>query len=141
MVRVSASLAALAAHPGGSSSSATTTTRNRPIMLHSTASPAAPPPSSLVTHQHHQQQSQQQQQLSLDVTEEQEVSGVGHFTAYADGRVRVLFGDRTILQLDGGRVLARLIMPDGSRREVPVSRGCAFGVEEYVQVCLCCVCI
>lgn len=75
---------------------------------------------------------QQQQHLSLDVTEDQEVPGVGHFTAYADGRVRVLFADRTILSLDTDRAQARLILPDGSRQEVPASR--PLGVEEYVQV-------
>jgi hypothetical protein len=83
------------------------------------------------------QQQQRQQQLaqgglSLEVTEEQDVPDVGRFTAYADGRVRVLFADRTILSLDAGRVQARLILPDGSRQEVPVSR--PLGVEEYVQV-------
>lgn len=75
---------------------------------------------------------QQQQHLSLDVTEDQEVPGVGHFTAYADGRVRVLFADRTILSLDADRAQARLILPDGSRQEVPAVR--PLGVEEYVQV-------
>jgi hypothetical protein len=80
----------------------------------------------------HQQQQQQQQQLSLEVVEEQEVPGVGSFTAYADGRVRVLFGDRTILSLDAGRAWAKLILPDGSRQEVPTSK--PMGVEPYVQV-------
>lgn len=90
---------------------------------------------------HHQKQQQghlqqQQQALSLEVAEDQEVPGVGHFTAYADGRVRVLFSDRTILSLDAGRSWARLILPDGSRQEVPASR--PLGVEEYVQVGLGC---
>lgn len=75
---------------------------------------------------------QQQQHLSLDVKEDQEVPGVGHFTAYADGRVRVVFADRTILSLNADRAQARLILPDGSRQEVPASR--PLGVEEYVQV-------
>lgn len=70
--------------------------------------------------------------LSLEVIEEQDVPDMGRFTAYADGRVRVLFADRTILSLDAGWVQARLIMPDGSRQEVSVSR--PLGVEEYVQV-------
>jgi hypothetical protein len=74
--------------------------------------------------------------LSLDVTEDQEVPGVGHFTAYADGRVRVLFADRTILSLDADRGQARLILPDGSRQDVPASR--PLGVEEYVQVWVWC---
>jgi hypothetical protein len=82
--------------------------------------------------QQHQHQLQQQQQLSLEVVEEQEVPGVGCFIAYADGRVRVLFGDRTILSLDAARAWAKLILPDGSRQEVPTSK--PMGVEPYVQV-------
>lgn len=81
---------------------------------------------------HAMQRQQQQQQLSLEVVEDQDVPDVGRFTAYADGRVRVLFADRTILTLDAGRERAQLILPDGSKREVSASK--PVGVEEYVQV-------
>ena len=82
--------------------------------------------------QPHQQHHQQQPVLSLEVVEEQEVPGVGHFTAYADGRVRVVFADRTLLNLGSDRLRAQLILPDGNKREVAASR--PVGVEEYVQV-------
>lgn len=79
-------------------------------------------------------------QLSMDVVEDQEVPGVGHFTAYADGRVRVVFEDRTILSLTtaaaagggSGVQQVQLILPDGSKQQVAASR--PVGVEQYVQV-------
>ena len=47
------------------------------------------------------------------------------FTAYADGRVRVKFADRTLLELRRDRQAARLLLPDGERVEVRASRPCA----------------
>jgi hypothetical protein len=134
MVRVSASLSAHSAQPAAqlasaaalhSSSTTTGRTQLQPARLVHPGSGCAQQLMPVQTHH-------QQQQLSLEVTEDQEVPGVGRFTAYADGRVRVLFADRTILRLDADRAQAKLILPDGSKQEVPVSR--PLGVEEYVQV-------
>lgn len=103
----------------------------------STAVPAAATgtssrPATALIPGYQQQHYQQQQTLSTDITEQQDVLGLGQFTAYADGRVRVLFADRTILNLtsDHGRV--SLVMPDGSCRTVPAAK--PLGVEQYVQV-------
>lgn len=79
----------------------------------------------------HQQQ-QQQLELSTDILEQQDVPGLGSFTAYADDRIRVLFADRTILSLAAGHSVADLVMPDGSLRTVPTAK--PLGAEEYVQV-------
>ena len=98
----------------------------------STTTPAAQQAGAVSSIQPHQHHHQQQPVLSLEVVEEQEVPGVGHFTAYADGRVRVVFADRTLLNLASDRLRAQLILPDGSKREVAASR--PVGVEEYVQV-------
>lgn len=78
------------------------------------------------------QQQQQQPGLSLQVVEQQEVPELGCFTVYADGRVRVVFADRTILSLDPARTAAGLILPDGSRQLV--AAGNPVGLEQYVQV-------
>jgi hypothetical protein len=75
--------------------------------------------------------------VSADVVEQQEVEGVGRFTAYADGRVRAVFADRTILGLGPDRAAASLILPDGRRREVPVAALAGSALEGYVQVCVC----
>lgn len=68
----------------------------------------------------------------MEVVEEQQVAGVGRFVATADGRVRVLFEDRTILNLSADGSSASLVLRDGSRRQVP--NGKPLGLEEYVQV-------
>ena len=105
--------------------------------------------------QHEWEQQQQQQQLgggfssspltpllavSNEVIEEQEIAGVGRFRAFADGRVRAAFPDRTILTLapsagagdlrQSGDATARLILPDG-RRAVVSARN-PLGCEDYV---------
>lgn len=131
MSRVKASLAAASSAAAKASA---------PVAHHSSTGPQPARTAHLAAKHGHQpqqllqesSQQQQQQQLSLDVLEDQDVPDVGRFTAYADGRVRVLFADRTILSLDTDRAQAKLIMPDGSKQEVPVSR--PLGVEEYVQV-------
>ncbi len=64
--------------------------------------------------------------------EEQDVPGIGRFSAMADGRVRIAFADRTLLYLSADRRLARLVLSDGVAVEVPTSR--PIGVESYVQV-------
>jgi hypothetical protein len=55
---------------------------------------------------------------SADAVEESTGEGAGKFTAFADGRVRVVFGDRTMLELSRCGSAARLLMPDGERVEV-----------------------
>jgi len=47
--------------------------------------------------------------MSMEVAQETHVEGAGCFTAYADGRVRVAFCDRTLLEMDaaGALFLAR----------------------------------
>ena len=70
--------------------------------------------------------------LSSEVVEEQEVEGLGYFVAYADGRVKVTFRDRTVLTMDAGRERCRLLMPDGKWAEASVAN--PVGVEGYVQV-------
>ena len=149
MVRVKAALAnppaaaaatAAAQHGGSKPGSLQCCPQSLSSTVHPSAWGSAPQPWQQKGHHfHHQQQQQQQegyhhqqQQLSLEMVEQQEVPRVGNFTAYADGRVRVLFGDRTILSLDAGRAWAKLILPDGSRQEVPTSK--PMGVEPYVQV-------
>ena len=55
---------------------------------------------------------------SAEVVEESSGEGAARFTAYADGRVRASFADRTLLELRRDRTCARLLMPDGERVEV-----------------------
>ena len=55
---------------------------------------------------------------SAEVVEESSGEGAARFTAYADGRVRASFADRTLLELRRDRACARLLMPDGERVEV-----------------------
>ena len=56
---------------------------------------------------------------SAEVVEESTDEGsLAVFTAYADGRVRVKFADRTLLELRRDRRAARLLLPDGERVEV-----------------------
>eukprot|EP00775_Hariotina_reticulata_P002741 gene2740-3036_t len=74
------------------------------------------------------------QPLSTDVVEEQEVPGLGRFVATADGRVKVLFDDRTILNLSVDGSSCRLLLRDGTQREV--LSNCPVGVEQYVQAAL-----
>lgn len=76
-----------------------------------------------------------QQACSDDVVEQQVVPGVGRFVATADGRMRALFDDRTILHMPPGGATARLVMPDGRAREVAADN--PVGVEQYVQVRWC----
>jgi hypothetical protein len=72
-------------------------------------------------------------QLSLQMVEEQEVPGLGCFSAYADGRVRVVFEDRTLLGLDGCRSTVSVTLPDGSVHRVATRA--PLGLQRYVQVC------
>ena len=60
-----------------------------------------------------------------------EVPRQGAFSAYADGRVRVSFRDRTLLELDGERNTADVIFPDGTRTTVRVAA--PIGAEGYVR--------
>lgn len=73
-------------------------------------------------------------ELSNEVREQQEVEGSGLFTAYQDGRVRVVFLDRTLLEMDGARDSCRLILPDGSRAVVAAHT--PVGAELYVRAAL-----
>lgn len=69
--------------------------------------------------------------LSDEILEDQQVEGLGSFRAYADGRVRALFEDRTILYMAPDHGGCRLTLPDGKRAAVSVSN--PVGVEEYVS--------
>lgn len=71
---------------------------------------------------------------STAVLEDCSVAGQGRFTAYDDGRVRVCFGDRTILQLSADHAHAKAILPDGGAAVVSVSN--PVGIEGYVRVAL-----
>eukprot|EP00192_Tetraselmis_astigmatica_P008579 CAMPEP_0117694620 /NCGR_PEP_ID=MMETSP0804-20121206/27600_1 /TAXON_ID=1074897 /ORGANISM="Tetraselmis astigmatica, Strain CCMP880" /LENGTH=617 /DNA_ID=CAMNT_0005508431 /DNA_START=240 /DNA_END=2091 /DNA_ORIENTATION=- len=68
--------------------------------------------------------------LSASVKETREEPGVGRFTSYEDGRVRAVFRDRTILEMDTTRASARILFPDASHLTVNVAN--PIGVEEYV---------
>jgi len=67
--------------------------------------------------------------LSADIVEESagDPSSFAAFTAYADGRVRVKFADRTLLELRRDRQAARLLLPDGERVEVRASAPMRWG--------------
>ena len=55
---------------------------------------------------------------SADVIEESSGGGVGDFVAFADGRVRAVFADRTILELRADANAARILTAAGERVEV-----------------------
>ncbi len=55
---------------------------------------------------------------SADVVEESSGGGVGDFVAFADGRVRAVFADRTILELRADANAARILTAAGERVEV-----------------------
>ena len=59
--------------------------------------------------------------LSTSVKEIREEPGMGRFTSYEDGRVRAVFSDRTILEMDPSRTNASILFPDASRLKVNVS--------------------
>eukprot|EP00899_Mesostigma_viride_P010733 jgi/Mesvir1/19661/Mv09940-RA.1 len=52
--------------------------------------------------------------LDNHIVEEVDLPGIGRLTAYADGRVRAVFEDRTLLRLDGDRAVCHLVLPDGT---------------------------
>lgn len=74
-------------------------------------------------------------QLSATVLTRVEVPREGAFSAYADGRVRVQFRDRTLLELDAARETADVILPDGSRQVVRCAApvGCGRYVADALQ--------
>ncbi|KAG1681112.1 hypothetical protein FOA52_015554 [Chlamydomonas sp. UWO 241] len=65
------------------------------------------------------------------ILDESHVPEQGSFTAYADGRLRARFLDRTILHMNGARSHAKLILPDGS--STLVSTSTPIGVEAYLR--------
>ncbi|KAI8464254.1 MAG: hypothetical protein J3K34DRAFT_526346 [Monoraphidium minutum] len=69
--------------------------------------------------------------ISNEILEDQRVEGVGSFRAYADGRVRVLFEDRTILNLGPDHAQIRLVLPDGSAAAVSAAN--PVGAEGYAR--------
>lgn len=69
--------------------------------------------------------------MSHEIVEEQDVQDQGHFIAFADGRVKVTFPDRTLLNMDSSHAVCQLLLPDGTRAEVAVTN--PVGVEGYVQ--------
>jgi len=58
----------------------------------------------------------------------------GVFTAYEDGRVRVRFSDRTILNMDQTQEKCELVLANG--KTVCVRCHCPCGVETYVQMAI-----
>jgi hypothetical protein len=50
-----------------------------------------------------------------------EIPAVGRFTAYRDGRVRCIFADRCLAELDGRGERCEMILPDGEEMVVLVS--------------------
>ena len=71
---------------------------------------------------------------SFEILDRTSVDGKGELCAYADGRVRGVFEDRTILLFDRNRENARLVFNDGTRVTVRV-RSPATG-QWYVQTAL-----
>ncbi|KAK9859849.1 hypothetical protein WJX84_011227 [Apatococcus fuscideae] len=69
--------------------------------------------------------------LSNEVIAAAEVPGLACFCAYADGRVKVTFADRTLLRLDASRTTASLILPSGAPVQVAVRS--RHGLDQYVQ--------
>lgn len=58
--------------------------------------------------------------LSSEVVEQQRAEGCGVFTAYADGRVRARFVDRTTVSVDRWHECATVLHPDGTSTTVTV---------------------
>ena len=58
--------------------------------------------------------------LSSVVHNRQTVSGLGVFTAFEDGRVRVRFNDRTLVSVDRWHRQAEVLHRDGKRAVVSV---------------------
>lgn len=58
--------------------------------------------------------------LSNEIIEQQEVASIGKFTAYADGRVRAVFADRTIASVDRFHDICSLLH-DGQQLQVSLS--------------------
>lgn len=58
--------------------------------------------------------------LSSVVHKRQTVSGLGVFTAFEDGRVRVRFNDRTLVSIDRWHRQAEVLHRDGKRAIVSV---------------------
>ena len=59
--------------------------------------------------------------MSVDVIQREAIGVKGELVAYADGRVRGVFDDRTILLFDRTRTNAALILSDGSRVQVRIA--------------------
>ncbi|KAG2442403.1 hypothetical protein HXX76_002489 [Chlamydomonas incerta] len=68
------------------------------------------------------------------VLEDSCVPGTGRLTAFADGRVRAIFDDRTLLTLSSSHSHCRLVLPDGQQVVVGVAN--PVGVEGYVEAVL-----
>ena len=68
---------------------------------------------------------------STIVVREERVPGLGRFTAFEDGRVRLLHVDRTIIEIDAECEFADMIARDGSIHKVRVA--CPVGVERYLD--------
>ncbi|CAM9338881.1 unnamed protein product [Chrysoparadoxa australica] len=71
-----------------------------------------------------------QQELSADVAE-QCSNSAGTFTAFADGRVRALFKDRTIVRMDSNRKVFDCLTPDAV--EVTVTARAPLGLAYHVR--------
>jgi hypothetical protein len=71
-------------------------------------------------------------QLSTSVKEVHEDPGTGRFTSYADGRVRAVFSDRAILEMDSDRRLAAITLPDGTQLTVNTSNPVRSGANAIV---------
>lgn len=69
--------------------------------------------------------------VSSSILEEHHVENLGTFTAYEDGRVRVRFTDRTLLNMDATHTLCSLILPNGHCIKVATEQ--PVGVEQYVE--------
>ncbi|KAJ9534795.1 hypothetical protein QJQ45_017217, partial [Haematococcus lacustris] len=69
--------------------------------------------------------------LSEQVVEQASLHGEGTFAAYADGRVRVVFVDRTIIHINRTHTHAKAYTPDGQVLVVATSN--PVGLEQYMQ--------
>lgn len=71
---------------------------------------------------------------TVEVEEHQGQGEAGRYTAFADGSVHVAFADRTMISLQSlsstlpGRERAQVLMPDGSRKSVPLHAAPAAGL-------------
>ena len=57
---------------------------------------------------------------SVEVVAASTGDGTGRYTAYADGRVRIAFFDRTLLDLSRDGSMCRMLLPDATKVEVHV---------------------